>query len=450
MGTRIRPLSGAERQLWLLSRTSPFQIVLALELPAGVPAPDEDALRAALEKVRGRHPLLRVRVAVAVRGQTLVFEECDSPIPLRLVRGAPDLTAVIEEELNLPVPTDTGPLLRAVLVTPDEGRAAVLLTFDHTAADGISVSAVFREVLAALSRQEDAQADETVRPATPQNVAPSIAGLPRTVRRPWFWLRFLGRRLAELWWRIRHGAIRSIPHRSVPAAEQRSRIIRYEFAPEDVATLRGRAATEGVSLHAVLCAAQLLAIRGLFSGDGPLPLAAYSPTDLRSRLEFGALPRVPPDHMGQYVGYARSMHRVRPNAGLWDLAREVRDQITTRVAASDDLGYNVLGHVLMRVLARWFRPDDKGAARLSRAAAGSMSHTTVMTNLGEVASADTLEGASLHVAMNNLPGSVFVSGAVRLSGRLGWSFAWAEPCLDAATARTLADAAIAQLRGALR
>ena len=225
MGKRIRPLSGAERQLWLLSRVSPFQIVLVLELPAGVTAPCEDALRAALDKVRGRHPLPRVRV--------------------------------------------------------------------------------------------------------------------------------------------------------------------------------------------------------------------------------------PQDHMGQFVGNARSMHRVRPDAQLWDLAREVRDQVTARVAESDDLGYNVLNHVLMRVLARWFRPDDKGAARLSRAAAGSMSHTTVLTNMGEVAPSDilegvNLEGARLHVAMNNLPGSVFVSGAIRLRGRLGWSFAWAEPYLDATTARALADAAVAQLHEALR
>lgn len=445
MPTLLRPLSGAERQLWLLSRTRPFQVVMTLTLPPSHPAPAEDALGAALRAVAGRHPLLGVRVAR--RGGELVFEESDLPIPVREVRGAEDLDAVIEEELNHPIPTSTGPLLRVTRVTPDDGPAALLLTYDHVAADGLSMAAVLRDVLIALAPGPDPSVCPA-RPATPENIAPSVAVLPRVVRSPGFWLRFLGRRCAELWWRIRRGAIRVVPHRRIPIAEQRTRGTRRVLEPETVAALRHRAATEGVSLHAALCAAQLLALRTHLGSEGPLPLAIYSPTDLRPRLRWGAGTGVPQDHLGQFVGYARSMHRVGPAADLWALAREVRAQIRRSVTSSDDLGYHALNHVLMWLLRWWFTPSARGARRLSRVAARSLSHTTILTNLGE-RGGDLPEGSCLHVAASTLPGEVFVSGVARVNGRLGWNFGWTEPCLDRTTAEGIADEAVTRLEDAL-
>jgi len=446
MGTPLRPLSGAERQLWLLSRTRPFQVVLSLVLPTDRPVPAVDALRDALQVVAAGHPLLRVRVKVC--GGVPIFEESEVPVPVRVVGHAPDLDAIIEDELNHAIPTDTGPLLRATLVTSESGPATMLLTFDHVAADGLSMASVLRDVLAALAPPDGAAGEPALHKAA-ADIVPSIQTIPKSTRRPMFWLRFLGRRLRELWWRLRSGAVRGLPHRAAPATEQRTRVTRRHLSADDVASLHERTTEAGVSVHAALCAAQILAIRGVLEGSGALPLAVYSPTNLRNRLVWRGAIGVPDGHLGQFVGYLRSLHRVAPTADLWGVAREVRHQIRDRLAASDDLGYHVLNHVLMWLLKPWFRPDETGAARLARAAAGSLSHTTIVTNLGAVDIGVPLDG-DLYVASATLPGEVFVSGVARVGGRLGWNFSWTEPCLDAETAEALADATLEALRAALR
>jgi hypothetical protein len=437
----LRPLSGAERQLWLLSRVRPFQVVFALTLPPSHPVPAPDAVGAALRVAGARHPLLCVRVAL--RGGIPVFEGSDRPIPVRTVPRCTDIDAVISDELNHRIPSDTGPLLRATVIAPEAGPPVLLLTFDHVAADGLSMAAVLRDVVAALAHPGAPGAPRAAPPAI-EDILPSIETIPRAVRRPGFWVRFLARRLGELWWRLRYGPIRALPHPAAPAGEQRTHSIRRVLEPDRVAPLRDRAAAEGVSLHAALCAAQILALRTRFSGGDRLPLAVYSPTDLRPRLRWGAGLGVPRDHLGQFVGYARSLHRVGPGADLWAVAREVRDQIRRRVSTSDDLGYHVLNHALMRLLSRWFRPDAQGARRLSRAAARSLSHTTILTNLGELDEA-LPDGSILHVVASTLPGEVFVSGVARSRGHLGWNFSWTEPCLDRATAAAIADEAVGLL-----
>jgi hypothetical protein len=57
----IRPLGGGERFFHLYAQIYPVHFCLCVEIAGAV---DSDALRSALNQVRDRHPLLRVRILV--------------------------------------------------------------------------------------------------------------------------------------------------------------------------------------------------------------------------------------------------------------------------------------------------------------------------------------------------------------------------------------------------
>jgi hypothetical protein len=214
----------------------------------------------------------------------------------------------------------------------------------------------------------------------------------------------------------------------------------FELERDLVIRLRERSRQEGASQHSALCAAQTLAIHETLSPDQPCALSVYSPTDLRGRMEYNGELGVPSEHTGQFVGYASSLLRVSPGADLWSTARLLHQQLQARLKTLDDMGYNALNHGLMRLLRWWFSSDLKGADRLARTAERASKDTSTLTDLGEMApegeSAHLGESASVSAA--TIPGTPFMSSAIRWRGKLTWTFSWTEPMVDEELARRIA------------
>src|SRR4051794_13271223 len=112
-----RPLSPAERAVWLLDQAAPLNGVIVAQLRGRAPTVEE--LRVALARLQARHPLLRARVdgQVAARPRFVVGEGVpEASIRRALRQGAESWRAEAEAEINTPFAPEGGPLLRAVLV----------------------------------------------------------------------------------------------------------------------------------------------------------------------------------------------------------------------------------------------------------------------------------------------------------------------------------------------
>ncbi|WP_231970769.1 condensation domain-containing protein [Mycobacterium sp. E3198] len=146
----VRPVGAMERLFYRYSERNPAHFLLVAEFGEVLTA---DRLRPALAAAQRRHPLLSVHVEDRP-GSRLGFYRAatDAPIELTVRRGQ-EWAAAAAEELSRPFDRSRAPLMRASLLQ-GPGSSALLLTFDHTIADGMSSVFVLNDVLAALNGRD--------------------------------------------------------------------------------------------------------------------------------------------------------------------------------------------------------------------------------------------------------------------------------------------------------
>ncbi|SPM31967.1 condensation domain-containing protein [Mycobacterium terramassiliense] len=138
-----------ERLFYRYSERNPAHFLLVAEFGEILTA---DRLRPALAAVQRRHPLLSAHIEDRP-GIRLGFYRAATVAPIELtVRRAQESSwaAAAAEELSRPFDRSRAPLMRAALLQ-GPGSSALLLTFDHTIADGISSVWVMNDVIAALN-----------------------------------------------------------------------------------------------------------------------------------------------------------------------------------------------------------------------------------------------------------------------------------------------------------
>ncbi len=146
----VRPLGAFERLFYRYSDTHPLHFVVAAEFPCQLSELD---VRRALDHVQRRHPLLTVRVVDdPLRGPMFFRDTGIAPLALQVHDdenpNAWQLAAA--DELSRPFDRSTAPLARATLLSGSR-HSVILLTFDHTVADGISAMLVLNDVVSSLN-----------------------------------------------------------------------------------------------------------------------------------------------------------------------------------------------------------------------------------------------------------------------------------------------------------
>ncbi|OBG19360.1 condensation domain-containing protein [Mycobacterium sp. 852002-51057_SCH5723018] len=147
--TLIRPIGALERLFYRYAERHPDHFLQAAEFGEVLTAA---RLRRALAAVQRRHPLLSAHIEDRP-GTRLVFCRAATVAPITLtVYRSPECCweATAAEELARPFDRSRAPLMRASLVQ-GPASSAVVLTFDHAIADGISSMLVLDDLVAALN-----------------------------------------------------------------------------------------------------------------------------------------------------------------------------------------------------------------------------------------------------------------------------------------------------------
>ncbi|OBG51083.1 peptide synthetase [Mycobacterium sp. E735] len=143
----IRPIGAMERLFYRYSERNPTHFSLVAEFDQVLTA---NKVRPALAAAQRRHPLLSAHVEDQP-GSRLGFYRAATVPPITLtVHRAESWEPVAADELSRPFDRSRAPLMRASLLQGRTGSALVL-TFDHTLADGISSVLVLKDVVAALN-----------------------------------------------------------------------------------------------------------------------------------------------------------------------------------------------------------------------------------------------------------------------------------------------------------
>ena len=162
----IAPLTESQTEIWLSAQNGDeascaFNESVTLRLNGSL---NRDALRAAMDRVVGRHDALRARFSAT--GETITISQ-DISLPFTITdasqaHGSSDeiLNAYLQADASTPFDLVEGPPIRARLFKLSETAHALVLTAHHIICDGWSVNVIITE-LAELyaSLQEQRQPD---------------------------------------------------------------------------------------------------------------------------------------------------------------------------------------------------------------------------------------------------------------------------------------------------
>lgn len=411
-----RPLGPTEEMFWRFDAVSPLNFAVTARIVGEL---DPQRLRAAVDAVQRRHPLLRVRVEVDADGAPS-FVEGTGPIRIEHV-DAPEaeVWARVEAGLNTSIDAAAGPMLLFSVLRHGPAEATIQIVFHHAISDGRSATFLLRDLLRSLAQQERGEsADlEVLEPAgyygdriPPIGAYKGLDGLRtalKTLKAATLFLEGAGLPVG-------------LKTRREAAARDASRSIFVEARFLDGDTLRAalaRAKSERTTMQCVLNAALSLAVVE-DSPPGPLQRTACTQVvDIRGRL-------VPPvgEDMGCFATGITSLHLVEPGTRFWDFAREVRAHMDESIATPLPFFHPAV-HSLYTNVGRGLGLTDR--RRFSELMTSIHPEGLAVSNLGRVEV--TVPGSPVRVtqlafATNTSVLNDLSTSALTYDGRMTWAF----------------------------
>ncbi|MGW7089039.1 phthiocerol/phthiodiolone dimycocerosyl transferase family protein [Streptomyces sp. NPDC054871] len=284
----VRELGAFERTIDLYMHRNPVQFSLVAEIDRKV---SQETLARALRGVQARHPLLRV--SVDRRAPQARYQWAEGPIGVETAAEGTPWQAVVAGEQTRPIAPEPGPLMRTVLI-PAEAGSVIVLTFAHQITDGSGGTRVVADLVAALDG-----ITEGGEPVSGQDVPPAQEDL----------LRALDAATPTLGPPPQEELVHE-PGELTPFSGRAPHVSAVALQRDLTARLVSRCRTEGVSVHAALCAGACT----VFHRAGRTRVRVLSPIDLRRAAGL-------PDAVANRFAGAKTASEASQAGDFWELAR---------------------------------------------------------------------------------------------------------------------------------
>ena len=416
----LRALGSFERALLIQDRYGPFHVVAVAPLD-GAPAPD--ILRAALELLQKRHPLLAARIR-QTKGQPCFEAIPNAPLPMSLLQRQGDEAwrAILESELSRRIDNDRGPLFRCTYLFEAEGaRAEVILALAHPILDAPGCLLLLDELLRFCQQLTDGRTPEVsvleVQPAADERFPPAFRGAAMARQTVQFLMEQVGKEIRYRW-ATRGQTV--LPMR----ASSPGHILNMRFSPEFTDRIARRARLERVTLNSLLNAAMVLAVnRHLYDGRA-MPMRTVTFATLRPYV----IPPLSESTLSPYITMLRYTLMVAPARGLWDLARDLQSQIESSFRR---------GHKFVAA-----KTTEQLIGMANRLRAFRLANTAMNYN-GPVKLDPVYGGISvlgLHGAISTVGvGPEYAAQVSLFNEELSWDITYTEADMDQALAQRIAD-----------
>jgi NRPS condensation-like uncharacterized protein len=295
-----RKLGANERLTWSYQQIRPMPFVITANI---IGAFQIEELQQALAQAQQRHQLLNVQI-VLDKSEIPWFKEDSIQIPLRVVKRLDrhQWQQEVEQELRDPFDWNQAPLIRVVLLQ-GENISDLIITCDHSIADGKSIVFLLRDILQAIGLPEQQLITLPSQPSYEQML--QKAENPSTFFEPSL----------------------SIPETKPKLPENsRPRLYAWSMSKSETLSIIHKCKKVQTSVHAAICAAFLLAIAEHYATNSTLK--CLSPIDIRKFLPVE-------DDFGYYFTAIVTTHSVTSDTSLWDLAHSLKAQINQRIAPSE-------------------------------------------------------------------------------------------------------------------
>jgi NRPS condensation-like uncharacterized protein len=431
-----RELGKMETALVITDDFAPLTVAAVLRLSG---APEPERLRAALDELQRRHPLLQARL---VRQRRSVSFDGPTGVPeismtVRSRTSTDQWQEMASAALNRRVDTASGPMLECTyLHDADTGKGDILFAYHHAIMDGTSASALFDELLAMCSVSNaagDITTASTSAAATrtvPSGYPPSVDDLlPASVRG-----RERMRRLASYMKVQAADEIsyqRSIRGRQpAVASADRCVVATRSLDVDETNRMISLARRKRLTTNSIVGAALLRATYEHLHDGETVPMRAIAFADLRNDLT----PQPSADVLGCYIAMLRHTVTVGPDQDLWSLAQTLQDEIRASVTGHEHLLAAGMAKSLMKMILGVKR------MRMADTAVSYAGPVALCERYGDI----TVDDVHGFVATNRL--APFSSALVQIvGGRLTWDFVFLEADLDEHQREKLADTVLNKL-----
>ena len=438
----MRPLGGMEYTYWLMSLSSSTNFAVAARLEGAV---SSDRLSKALDLVQKAHPLLNVSIVSDRASGARFVSSKPNPIPLiverlpdesdRVIRHGTPLLRYIEAEKARRFDTENGPLMRCCLLIHDAQTTTLLVIFHHSIADGLAGVGLVKEVVAVLN---DLSSSPSVSLPHHPEIGPVERYLPpsaRGVRGVWRMMRY------GFWLNMIRGFFRPVHVPVVSAAQPHERTDRFIFTrmslTESTAVFQA-ARARGVTVHALLSAAQLLAVKRAYPSKSTIRAFVLSLVDLRSRLGV--------DTDGECLdilfSFVETYHRITRDTELFALAQAVQMQMRLRFDEGFHYYYFPSMAGLLKATQRLRPLGERGSRIALRQGALFRPPVMAVSNLGRVSTPignSPIRLSDISFAVPLSTSGHFGSAVNTFDGRLRWNFTFVEPLISRECAVALAS-----------
>ena len=380
-GQLLRPLDAGETFFHQSDQVSSMNFVVLAER-AGPLEPVQ--IQTALDDLQREHGLLQTAV-VRDQAQQLHFQlRPQARIALRCCQiKHEDWQGHIGELLTQGFAEGEAPLMRCLYLEFANRHSILALCLHHSIADGRSAMALLQSLLNHLAGA-----------ALPAAAVQSLPAMAEVMPAAYRWseqpeaAQALKPKVVSDY--RRHGAMSPLPWLDHTGPSSTPQLARLQLDTQTTQGLLARARSQATTLHAALCAAQLLATSRLQPELDAQVLMLASPVDMRKRL---AMP-VPTTPTGLFVSIISSSHRIETDTTLWPLAREIRQQMQAQLERGE-------GHLFYALYGLdGPAPDAAQTATLKKKLLASVPNTMV-SNIG------TIEAAAADPLLRNLSFALF-------------------------------------------
>jgi len=340
-----------------------------------------DLLKSAVLKVRQKHPLLGVRVSLDDDTAGWFAQEGVPAIPIEVKPRTTDddWIRTATEELKRAFSTETGPLIRFVLLRSREVSDLIVIAH-HSICDGRSLVYLIRDLMFHLSNPDH---KVPPLPVTPIGIKD---GLPDSASGG-FLYRLIMKRMNKKW--SRKGiAFDENDYRDLHQIfwdKNRVRVLAWGLTEAQTSALVSRSREEQVTVNSALYAAFLAAQSDIQGDSQPYLNNVLVPVDLRNRLTQPV-----GEAIGYYVSAVKLSLKYTRQKPFWDMARivdqKIKRQLTDKnVFASQRLASLSPSLLDALVFAKLGKLDDRMALRLLKRTGLDKVFTGILiSNLGRL------------------------------------------------------------------
>lgn len=410
-----RRLGPTEDMYWRFDALSPLNFAVNARIRGAL---QQEQLRAAIDAVQLRHPLLRVRVQCDAN-HVPWFRHGAGPVQLSEREAGVDQTwAVLEQGLDTAIDSANGPMLRVELLRHGPSDATLQIVFHHAISDGRSAVFLLRDLLQSMAQQARGEAP-WLEPLPPAGYyGDRIPALDRG-----------GMKGLQTAWKTLKAAALFMEGAGLPVGLQTEaqRTARSDASRVfvEVRVLEGdalgrlvaRAKRERTTVQCVLNAALSLSVVE-DSPTGPMQRTGCTQVvDIRARL-------VPPvgEDCGCFATGITSLHSVDATTEFWSFAREIREHMDHSIATPLPFFHAAMHGVVTNVVHGLRLSNRK---KFSEVMNSMHPEGLAVSNLGRVevkVPGSPVEITGLAFATNTSVLNDLSTSAVTYGDRMTWAF----------------------------